>query len=145
MTRIPWLPLLAVAALLSSAAPAEDYPVSVQPGLVAHFGPSQVVPPRLPFHTGMGRVGAEIEAIERVALVTADQLPSLDPSLGAGPAGQPVWAVFFRGRLTMDLPGSAIEQRPATRGFYLVDDRSGVWYSIGALGEPGGMASRPDH
>jgi hypothetical protein len=140
MTRSSWLPILAVVALASPDALAEDYPVSVQPGLVAHLGPSQVVPPQLPFHTGMGRVRAGIDAIERVALVTADQLPSLS----AGPTDQQVWAVFFRGRVTADLAGYVVEERPATRGFYLVADESGVWYSIGGLAESGGMPSLPD-
>lgn len=121
------------------------HPVSIQAGLVPRLEAKDVVPARLPHEVGMGRVTATIESIERVALVTGDNIPGVHSSLGARSPDLLVWVVLFRGRFRANMPGYSVSDGTTTRGFYTVSDASGSWSSLGGLPQDPGLpqGSRP--
>lgn len=130
--------LLLVIAVLAGSAPGwagGDPSISIQPGVVAQLGPSQVVPPRLPYDPGGDLLEVSIHTIERVALVTADNLPRLHSALPRGDSREQVWAVFFRGRIrAVRGLGYITEPQSVVQGYYLVSDETGAWLRVGALG-----------
>ena len=105
----------------------DSFPVFIQPGLEPRLAARDVVPTSLPEALwGLGLTGS-IDSIERVVFV---RLPSkVDPCLSAMVADSPVWVVIFRGKFEFSRWEAA--HRSYERGYYLVDDTSGLRGRIG--------------
>ena len=151
MRNLRVIPALVLLTAVCSPAWAQDYSVTIEPGLAPRMSPSAVA--GLKSTTPIGRTsgtdtvsGRSADAVSEVTSVECVDGAKFRSAF-TNPAinnGAPIWIVRMNGRFVSHHTGPGKPSRTVSSAFYVVDDLTGEILAYGSEGDQARPSRAPD-